>query len=265
MIFVCGMLTKDGLFSQEAEAAAEAEALHRHFQRSAEFLRQIFAPMVAGLDDEQIREVVALAHERGKEAGANSSRLQLQYLVMVASWGSYFDTDPQYWAILNKAGWPETYPAAPQKLGVVLADLAEGIDAFEAAVADDRTEAARILWAFEDVGDHDWSQADSSVLHHAVRHVWPARTRWLGPELVKYCCDAMIDQLAQWDLSRAEIALVTCMSFQLGHGLCHDPLFPWIRESLQLSRSEARRRTLTEGLRDSYQRRIAAVRLEDEQ
>lgn len=259
------MLTKDGLFSADAEAAAEAEALHGHFQRSAEFLRQVFAPMVAGLNDEQIREVIALSHQRGLAVGANSSRLQLQYLVMVASWGSYFDTDPQYWAILNKAGWPETYPAAPQKLTVALSDLAAGIDAFETAVADDRDEVTRILWAFEDVGDHDWSQSDSSILSHAVRHVWPARSRWLGEELVKYCCDAMIDQLVQWDLSRAETALLTCMSFQLGHGLCHDPLFPWIRDSLGLPRSGERRRALTEGLRASYRRRIAAVRVEEDE
>lgn len=259
------MLTTDGLFSPGAEGAAQAEALHGHYQRAGQFLRQVFAPMVQGLSDEQVQDVLALAFRRGENVGANSSRLQLQYLVLSASWGSYFDTDPQYWAVLQQAGWPDVYPAAPQKLASVLAELAAGIDRFEVAVADDRNDAARILWAFDDVSDHDWSQTDNAVLRHAVRHVWPARTRWLGAELVKYCCEAMVDQLAQFDLSRAEVALLTCLSFQLGHGLCYDPLFPWIEDSLLLPRSDARRRALTEGLRESYRRRIAAVRVEEDE
>lgn len=258
------MLTTGGLFTPDGVKAAGDEALHGHYRRAAEFLRQIFAPTVSGLSEAQLQAVLELAHRRANAVGAQSSRLQLQYLVPVASWGCYFDTDPQYWGVLHHSGWPEQLPAGPQQMNSALIGLAHAIDAFEAEVAADRADVARILWAFEEVSGHDWSQSDTVVLRQAVRHVWPARARRLGGELTSYCCTAMLGHLKEFDLSRPEIALLTCMSFQLGHGLCLDPLWPWIAEILQLPSSDQRRKALTEGLRDSYRQRIVAIEAEDE-
>lgn len=256
------MLTTWDLFSQEAVSAARQEAVHAHAHRGMDFLRQVYAPVVSGLDASDLQEVVELAYRHAAHAGATSTRLQVQYLVPVASWGSYFDSDPQYHQVLAGAGWPSHYPASQQQMAAVLNAIAAGIDEFETHVADDYRDVARILWAFEDVGNHDWTQSDTVVLRRAVGHVWPVRSRWLGARGVDYCCQAMISQMQHYDLSRAEIALLTCMSFQLGHGLCRDPLYPWIRSSLEQPPSETRRHALTQGLKDSYRRRIAAVSTE---
>ncbi|WP_312525691.1 hypothetical protein [Paracoccus sp. (in: a-proteobacteria)] len=235
------------------QCEAEADRAKGYLRHGAQLLHQVFAPMLRALSCDQVSDLLLMSRARAIKCGAVTERLQLQYLVMVANWGCDFDTDPQYSRNLRAADWPNSLPAQPLRFAAVLARLAAAVERDEALFAHraglhdglrDR--------AFQDVSHHDWGRADGLILCQGVHHLWPERFADLGCNRVSECCTAMVDRLRAFDLTPSEIGLLTIMSFQLGHGLCHDPRFPWLSKVIRTPQSPDRQDAMIAGLWQAY-------------
>lgn len=249
------MLTKGALFSQQSLNAAAREADAGFHRRAGAFLRRELAPSVASLDDVALSNFVGQALDAGKIAGASSSRLLFQYLVPTTFWGRGFATDPQYQSAIRQANWPHVIPAPRQHLESALTALAMEIDRFEDAVATDRADVGRVLTALQEVTSYRWRAEDADLLPHAIAHVWPARARHLGMDLVRERCSTMLATMDIAGVSKAEAVMLICLSFVLGHKLHGDLHYPWIGSAFSMA-EENRCPLLLAGLRTHY---LAAI------
>ncbi len=249
------MLTTAALFTTQSHAAARRESTEGFARRAAHFLQEHLGPGIAGVDTAGLAELVARLSQDAQAAGAEGAARQLQYMVAAVIWGHRFVEDPQYEAALTHANWPKVLPARAQRLDAAFKALGNEIDAFEAAVAADRQDLARILAALERVARYDWRYDDAGLLPRAVAHVWPARAACLGEVALARIAQAHLAALTPLALERAEAALLTCLAFAFGHGLYSDPAHPWIARALTAAPGQ-RNAALLSGLSTYYDNAI---------
>ena len=214
--------------SNRAAAAFEQEMTDHLFD---------FAPKHCQvIKDTGVREVIRLGKQRAATYGFTNRGPVRLYLELMFMFGSEFATDPQHQWVAPCL--EETMPGDQMYRAELLYDAAQKYLA-QVSGPNHRYAAASLRRTREEI-----SRASATPMTIAPAELRPAlksALRRTYPEKSLYLADTGLEQVINLGISDAEkigvrdlrgIALFTFLVFALGHGVCDDPLFPWIRAVL---------------------------------
>ena len=214
--------------SNQTAAAFEQEMRDHLFDFAPEHCKVI--------EEAGVREVIRLGMKRAGAYGfTNRGPIRL-YLELMFMFGSEFATDPQHpWAA---PFLQETMPGDQMQRAQGLYDATQKY-LERVAGPNHHFSAVALRKTREEI-----SQASAAQLKIPPQEMRPRLKSVLQriyPEKSNYLEDRGLEQVIDIGFERAQenkvqhvrgIALFTFLVFALGHGICDDPLFPWIRRVL---------------------------------
>jgi len=195
-------------------------------------LAEFSPPLFKAVKEEQLRKVIRFGIAQADTYGITFRGPIRLYLELMLLFGSYFDTDPQYfWAgeILRDRD------SAPQM------ERAEHIYEktldYREKVAGDRDEYTRkALRRISELAQKPlaFSSADRvTAMLAGMGEVYPEKTEYLGADALRLLINQGLDAAEKNNFSTDRaIALPVVLMFALGHGCFEDPLYPWIAKTM---------------------------------
>lgn len=239
------VMTLEEFFPKAAEEAVIKGRVRDYETRAMKFFREQFPYLAKPLNGDQLRKVVQLAYQNAKNRGITTERDHFKYLIIVAFWGSHFETDPQYQQALKTAGWiVEDEPSyMPYMTGLV--DI---IGDYGADFNKDLLQAKRVVLGFERLYTRPVEKINYESVAAILQNIWPTRYKRLGLENVhRFIGKAGEIAQKEFKLTGSDLASYIALAMYFGASFGHDPLRPWAGEALALTDEDARRHQLGEG------------------
>jgi hypothetical protein len=216
------------LVIRESQLEALAQAALRRFEDEMVAHLGRHAERLAALRGEAaLRALVRTGIARARGHGFVQRGPIRLYLELMLAFGAAFDTDPQYaWAHAALAPAPGSDPMARAE---ALHGLALDYFACVAGPANGHALRAldRVCATLPQPGPMSAEQADA-----ALREIYPEKYAFAGSEALQ--------RLAQRALERAHAAaladgagVLLALMYAFGHGVASDPMYPWIRNTLE--------------------------------
>lgn len=186
---------------------------------------------VAG--DEAIGQTVRAGIERAKEYGLTKRGPVRFFVETMVMFGSEFDTDP----LLPWASGVLTNPSIKDEME--RADILHEamLEYVEQVAGKDKEHLFDSMRRFTKARLDDYhtpgTTFDSAVLA-LLKVNYPQRCQYLGDEALEQLIDRGKDEARTRLVTSAKgAALLIVLMFQLGHAAARDPLFPWVRQTLE--------------------------------
>lgn len=214
--------------------ALEAPTAGAFVTRLAEHLRT-FAPKLSKiLGEDRIRKVIESGMDRAQTYGLTNRGPVRFFIDLMFALGSDFDSDPQLpWAvnILRDARIPDQMLRADRLYRAMTAfmdEVAGPDNAYEIAALKTLIEELRTLRLQKAPGDL------SSRILNGFRTIYPQKYEFVGEPALKTLLAEAVQAAASRGLSSgAEVALCAGLMYGFGHGVFHDPLYPWVAATLE--------------------------------
>jgi len=208
------------------------EAYNAAFQdEMVQHLWQFSPSLCKAIGDPGVRSVVSLGITRANKYGLTYRGPVRSYLETMLAFGSDFDTDFQYpWAAeaLN-----ENFPTQMERA----TRLFEGVSKYyESAMGPDNEFGIAAMRRFTSMRPEDFVTGTGSLdtrITSALRRMYPQKCDYVG--------DAVLARLVEKGRAAAKlhsmpgdapIGLFAGLMFGFGHGVENDPLYPWVRRTL---------------------------------
>ena len=221
----------------------ERYRIYRYKKRAAAFFCNQFPRIAKQLDDDNLHNIISLAYQNAKKRGIVSERDHFKFLIIVAHWGSHFETDPQYYPALKTAGWitEDEYPSSTPNMAELLDFVSDQIVDFNK----DLSYPKRILLGFERIYTEPLRNISYDSVSTVLYKIWPTRCQRLGREFVKHFI-SKAGEIGQKQLKLTDSDLVgyIALAMYFGVNFAHDPLYPWANEALALTDPDERRHKL---------------------
>ena len=221
----------------------EKYRIYRYKKRAIIFFRNQFPRIAKQLDDDNLHSIISLAYQNAKKCGVASERDHFKFLIIVAHWGSHFETDPQYYPALKTAGWitEDEYPSSTPNMAELLDFVSDQIVDFNK----DLSYPKRILLGFERIYTEPLRNISYDSVSTVLYKIWPTRCQRLGREFVKHFI-SKAGEIGQKQLKLTDSDLVgyIALAMYFGVNFAHDPLYPWANEALALTDPDERRHKL---------------------
>jgi hypothetical protein len=204
----------------------------RYVRLEAEQFALFAPPLAASAGRAALEEAVWLALRMARRAGFTDARQIRLCWQLMTSFGSHFDTDPQY-------QWLHPF-----------LDMADSLDARERARLLRWHSTLYLNRAYGKNGVYGIaaavrvSELDTDMLAEVgadyrdrgldlLARIHPERLAWLSAPILHWLLDKAAEDAKRHGLGGVAAApLLLCLMFCLGHGVADDPLYPWVREAL---------------------------------
>jgi len=189
-------------------------------------------PLATSAGQAGLEAAVLLGLKAARRAGFTETPQIRLYLQLMTSFGSYFDTDPQYeWLhpLLNMTEGLTTRERARllywhSTLYLENAYGKSGLHGIAAGMRASQLDEATLAA----IGT-DYANRGPALL----THLHPQRSAYLSDSTTQLLLDKAADVARQNRLGGdAAAPLLLCLMFGFGHGVADDPLHPWVRETL---------------------------------
>jgi len=191
-----------------------------------------FAPELCGvIGSSGIREAVRLGLNRAREYGFTNRGPARFYVELMFTFGSSFDTDPQLpWArvVLNNLATDQMLRANQlyDAMEEYLHDVAGPQNGF-AFEALQRLKSVR-LDSMPEQGDV------ARVIRQALQSTYPQKYAYVGEVAIAQLIYSAAKVARDLGLPAGRgVGVLTGLMFGFGHGILHDPLYPWVRRTLE--------------------------------
>jgi hypothetical protein len=192
-----------------------------------------FSPLHSeSLGDVPMRTLVRSGMKRAKKHGFTHRGPVRFYIETMILLGADFDTDPQYpWAcerLRDSAVLNQTQRA--DRLYNTLMDFLESV------AGPDREYATRALHKAKEIPFEPTpvSSPDfGEVMIRRMQEVHPEKVDYVGQAAMRELVSRAIEEARRFSVSTdAGVCLFLGLMFMLGHGFVHDPMYPWLANTL---------------------------------
>lgn len=151
---------------------------------------------------------------------------------MMFMFGGHFDTDPQYTQITAAL---EEIDEQAEKAGRIYEIVMAYLDEVAGKDKEKAFEAFRKMSKVNGDTEIDWTQENVDYqIKNWLLKIYPQKYEWLGEEKIRRVIGKGNETARKYDVTaKRGKALFVALSFGLGHGFADDPLFPWIKATLQ--------------------------------
>ncbi len=151
--------------------------IYHYEKRAMAFFRKQFPKLAKPLSNDQLRKVIQLAYDNAKKRGITTERDHFKYLIIVAYWGIFFETDPQYQTALKKAGWINSDGQVLQH--AYLPKLLREIDKHTLSIATDLASYKRVSLSLREVYTQPIPKNISpTIMLKIMKYIWPAHLKY---------------------------------------------------------------------------------------
>jgi len=178
------------------------------------------------------RQVIQLGIEEARKYGLTNRGPVRFYIEMMFMLGSYFDTDPQY-------PWVSEVLRDPQNMDqMVRADrLYESMTKYWSDVAGPKNQHVfSALRRLSQARADDYVTAGvplEDCFLAGLKSIYPQKCAYLGERPLRTLLKKTFELASKYGFtSNQDVALVTALTFFLGHGCMDDPLHSWIARRL---------------------------------
>jgi hypothetical protein len=208
------------VFAQSAKKQFETETV-RHI---SEFSQRQFEI----LGEKTIRQIVSSGLERAEKHGFTNRGPARFYIELMFSFGSDFDTDPQYpWAseLLRGQGPADQMNRADQlhqrTMHYIETVAGENLQ-FERDALNRIVGPVPVTFSGTDAGD----------IPAFFKKIYPQKCEFLGDSVLEEIVKRGVSCAGSYSRSSKASVLFAGLIFIFGHGCLTDPLFPWIAGTL---------------------------------
>jgi hypothetical protein len=219
-----------GTLGRAAAAAFEAEMVAYCYD---------FSPQVSkSLGDEQLRAMVGSAIDRASDYGFTNRGPARFFIEMCFTFGSSFDTDPQYpWAAeLLKSREEDSQMERAERLYKKTVHYLEHVAGPDGAFTGKALERISALSRQPPV----FSTADYvPSLMREIERAYPEKAAYVGSDALESLLREGVHASAAHGMVSAQAVRIYCwLMFMFGHGCADDPLYPWIARTLNDEKSD---------------------------
>lgn len=209
-------------------------AATKHFEGEMLEHLAVFAPRLYEIDGEEIfREIIRLGIQRAKNYRFTMRGPVRFFIESMFTLGCDFDTDPQYpWChgILRNIEDPDEIIRSDHLFDVMN-------DYLDAAAGADNRYALFALQKLNHTGPHLLGTVTAdhkSALLEKMAEFYPEKTQRVGKEsLLRLIGEAETAARIHAMESKNGVVLICLLMFMFGHGVTHDPLYPWVKKTLE--------------------------------
>ena len=192
---------------------------------------QNFSPELCSvIGDAQLRFAVRFAMTRAKSYGfTNRGSIRL-FIEMMFLFGSSFDTDPQYpWSARILADSSEQMQRAKRLYEKI-------IDYQDKVSGPNAVNTIEALWNLSFLPTQPFNYNTNNFVSGMLQEmtsIFPQKAAYLGNEALQALIHSgvTVAQQARFPSARA-YTLIIALMYAFGHGCSHDPLYPWIANTL---------------------------------
>lgn len=235
------MLKYDDFLTPQTVASIIKSRISRYEKIALDFLRQEFSPAISLLSEEQTLEVIRLAYKNAYKKGVRAEREHLKYLIPVMYWGSYFEEDPQYFCLLQKAGWLNNKGEALH--APYVAPVLEQVDYWFNATKLDLEQPNRLMWGFAQIYKSAPERISLQFVLRYMELLWPERSLYMLPEQKKTFAEITYEIAREKSFGGVDGVVYSCLALYFGFRFSEDPRYPWARDVFSndgLSREQLR-------------------------
>jgi hypothetical protein len=217
----------------EQMAALEAVTMKNFEDEMVEHLA-VFAPRLYEIAGEKIfLEIIRLGSQGAKDYGFTMRGPVQFFIESMFTLGCNFDTDPQYpWCheILQDAEVQDELIRADHLFDSVT-------DYLNAAVGADNQYVKIALKKLNNIGSDLLDTVSPDIkgsLLERMEELYPEKTQVIGKESLSRLIEVSVAVAQDHRIeSKKGVGLVCLLMFMFGHGVTHDPLYPWIKDTLE--------------------------------
>lgn len=213
--------------------ALEAAAM-KHFEDEMLEHMAVFAPRLYEIHGDKIfREVIRLGIQRAKTYRFTMRGPVQFYIETMFTLGCDFDSDPQYpWCreILEDVETQDELVRADHLFDVIndYLDAAVGVDSRYVVIA-----LQRLNNIGPDILNMITADSKGSLLA-GLKEFYPEKTHIVGKKALSRLIEEGFAVAKKHGIdSNKGSALISILMFMFGHGVIDDPLYPWIRNTLE--------------------------------
>lgn len=218
--------------NEQMKSFAQA-ALHQFEDEMLVHLGGFSPPLVKTLSDSQLRAVVRLGISQAQQYGFTLRGPVRFYLELMLLFGSYFDNDPQYaWAheiLSDTEGGSEMQRA--ERLYEKTLDYRR-----EVGGPDDEY-AIKALRNISWFAGQPLSIAPDNfiaALERELMLIYPQKAQYIGEAALRALIQKGIEGAQRQRFSSVRSVVLVCvLMLAFGHGCGADPLYPWIKRTLE--------------------------------
>jgi len=193
-----------------------------------------FSPKSAEvIGEEGVREVVLLGMDRAGKYGLTKRGPIRFYVELMFMFGSDFDTDFQLpWAggVLTN----EIIKDEMERADILHENLVEYL---KEVAGEDKEYSLKALRKLTKAHLEEYRAAGSSFetqMRTALRDIYPQKYGYLGEEKLATLLQRAQDSAKSHSITSEQgNALFVALTFALGHGFASDPLYPWVKSTLE--------------------------------
>lgn len=194
----------------------------------------VFAPRLYEMHGDKIfREIIRLGTQRAKAYGFTTRGPVQFFIETMFTLGCDFDADPQYpWC-------REILEDVEDTDELIRADhLFDALNGYlDAAVGADDRYAVIALKKLNNIGPRLLNTVTADIYGSVLAGMaefYPEKTGYIGKESLSCLIEESVAVAQRHDIkSQRGIGLICLLMFMFGHGVTHDPLYPWIKNTLE--------------------------------
>ena len=211
--------------------AFEQDALRRFEDEMVRHSKDVSPRLSEVLGGAQLRVAVRAALARAQTYGFTNRGPARLFVEMMFLCGSSFDTDPQYPGISEALRAPEDQMIRAEKIHQGQLEYVEKVSGpgamnVHAALRDLAVFASQPL-------PFDSANLTSGMLAE-MRRLFPKKAEHAGDAALQALIGESRSDCLKYGFSTVrQMALIAVLKFGFGHGCTHDPLYPWIENTLQ--------------------------------
>lgn len=211
----------------------EADVLNRFNQEMLEHSKEFSPELCNIIGDEQLRVALKQAMKRADEYGFTNRGSVRLYVDMMFLFGSDFDTDPQYPELVEILKSDDEQMQRAEALYEVVLDYNAKIAGPDASFV---YHALRALPDFAQERNSYPPDIFVAKIIDKMQQMYPQKADYIGEEGLITLISEARHKAQEFRFptisNRGEVLLIVLM-FSFGHGCTHDPLYPWISQTLQ--------------------------------
>lgn len=225
------MIKTSDMITPAVTESLAATARETYIAKACTFLRDQFSKQTRDVADETLEATARLAFQHSQMRGYTKTRDHLKYLIPVVYWGSYFETDPQHHAALQRAEWLDENGQAPQQPS--LGQLTIEIDAHSDASRSDTVNLERCVSAFQAHFERNNNGDDGPTCLALMQATFPAHVAYLSDTDMRDFVGKALAQGKVYKLSGCDLTAYVALSLKFGTHFGTDPLHAWAHPAYQ--------------------------------
>jgi hypothetical protein len=214
----------------------EQTALKSFEDEMVEHVKSFVPELCKAAGDGGVRQAVQLGIERARGYGLTTRGSICFYLELMCVFGSDFDTDPQlYWA--GETLKDKSLGSESTRTDWLFDRMTAYLDEVVGEKNKHAIAALRRLSAL-DLQAHAANESlTAEPIMKTMESIYPEKTSFVGYDTLRWLIYRSGDDAALYSLpSSGGTATLAGLMLALGHGICKDPLYPWIANTLTDSR-----------------------------